>query len=101
GGRAGGGEAGPNDASTIDRTEPDDTGVTDAATKTCPSACRRGLYLSLYTDRIGQVTFDGPLDAYRHILGDPQKEQRVLDYVRAREINALTLYDLGDAAVDA
>src|SRR5262249_16658694 len=54
----------PNDA--LDASSNPKDAVSDAKAPGCPPACRRGLYLSLYTDRIGQVTFSGALDPYRN-----------------------------------
>jgi len=39
------------------------------------------MYLSLYTDHIGQITFSGATEEHRYILGDLPKEQNVLDFI--------------------
>src|SRR4051812_49426019 len=65
-------EAGPGDAEGKE-------GASDAATqRLCSSAdpegCYRGMYLSLWTDHIGQIQFGGATEAHRWILGDATKE---------------------------
>jgi hypothetical protein len=65
------------------------------------TGCYRGMYLSLYTDHIGKITFGGDTESYRHILGDAQKEQKVLDFIAANRIESAALYDLGTILQDA
>jgi hypothetical protein len=50
--------------------------------------------VSPYTDHIGQVTFTGDDLIYSQILGDPQKEQHLLDFIVAQQIDSLSLYNL-------
>lgn len=59
-----------------------------------PQACRRGLYLSLYADHSGKIVFDGETAQHLEILDDPAKQQSLLDFIEARGIDSLSLYDL-------
>ena len=52
------------------------------------------MYLSLWADHVGEVVFGGETEPYRHILGDATKEKTVLDFIAARRIESLSLYDL-------
>lgn len=52
------------------------------------------MYLSLWTDHIGQVTFGGETEPYRQILGDPKKEDALLAFLKKERIESLALYDL-------
>jgi hypothetical protein len=58
------------------------------------TGCYRGMYVSLYTEKLGQLTFGGETEAYRFILGEPQKEQKLLDFIEANRIEAISLYNL-------
>ena len=64
-----------------------------------PLGCYRGMYLSLWTDHIGQVTFEGETEPYRQILRDPKKEDAVLAFAQypganRRRSNARRLHGL-------
>lgn len=62
--------------------------------------CYRGMYLSLYTDHIGQITFSGATEEHRYILGDLPKEQKVLEFIGQHRIESIALYDLGEILTD-
>lgn len=66
-----------------------------------PLGCYRGMYLSLWTTHIGQVTFGGETEPYREILGDPTKEDVVLAFLKKERIESLALYDLFKILGDA
>jgi hypothetical protein len=81
------------------------TGDADATAKTnCTSehlaGCYRGMYLSLYSDGVGQIVFGGATEPYRRILGDTTKEANALAFIGAHRIESLSLYDLGDILAD-
>jgi hypothetical protein len=59
-----------------------------------PAGCYRGMYVSPYTDHIGQVTFAGEDLVYANILGDEAKEQKLFDFIAAQQIDSLSLYNL-------
>ncbi len=69
-------------------------------TSTDRSGCKRGMYVSPYTDHIGQVTFSGDDLVYAYLLGDDAKEQRLLDFVSAQGIDSLALYNLNVILAD-
>jgi hypothetical protein len=64
------------------------------------TGCYRGMYLSLYTDRVGQIVFGGATEPYKNILGDAAKEAKVLAFIGAHRIESLALYDLGAILAD-
>jgi hypothetical protein len=66
-----------------------------------PQGCRRGLYLSPYTDHSGQITFEGDTAQHLHILDDDAKQEQVLDFIAAQHIDSLSLYDLATVLGDA
>jgi hypothetical protein len=59
------------------------------------TGCYRGMYLSLHTDHTGQIVFGGETEQHRFILGDPAKEQLVLEFIDEHRIESLSLYDMG------
>lgn len=63
--------------------------------------CYRGMYLSLYADHIGQITFGGATEEHRYILGDLPKEQKVLDFIGQHRIESIALYDLNAILTDS
>jgi hypothetical protein len=65
-----------------------------------PEGCWRGLYLSPYTDHSGQVTFAGETEKHLYILDDAEKRELVLDFIEARNIDSLSLYDLATVLAD-
>jgi hypothetical protein len=70
----------------------------DAGERKCRSdqldACMRGMYMSPYTDHVGQITLEGETEHHRYILGDAAKEQRVFDFVIEHGITSVALYNL-------
>lgn len=56
---------------------------------------RRGMYVSLYDDGIGAITFGGDTEIHRFILGDAPKEDALLSFANEHAIRSLALYDLG------
>lgn len=66
-----------------------------------PSACPRGMYVSLWADHAGQNVFAGETAQHLHILGDAAKEAPVLDFIAAHGITSLSLYDLHVILSDA
>jgi hypothetical protein len=86
-------------ADGADSATPSLDGGSDAALKgNCsaahPTGCYRGMYLSLQSDRVGQIVFGGATEPYKNILGDPVKEAKVLAFIGAHRIESLALYDL-------
>lgn len=65
-----------------------------------PEGCLRGLYLSLDTDHVGQITFADEDLIYAHVLGDEAKEQHLLDFIGAQGITSLSLYNLNVILAD-
>ncbi|HVJ16545.1 MAG TPA: hypothetical protein VM686_13985, partial [Polyangiaceae bacterium] len=65
-----------------------------------PAGCYRGMYVSPYTDHIGQLTFAGDDLSYAFILGDDAKEQKLLDFAAAHGIDSLSLYNLHTILAD-
>jgi hypothetical protein len=72
------------------------TGVQQVCNSTDLSGCSRGMYVSLYTTVIGQITFSGGDAAiFSNILGNSTKEQYLLNFAAAENITSLSLYNLG------
>ncbi|MEO5970992.1 MAG: hypothetical protein ABIQ95_13770 [Bdellovibrionia bacterium] len=57
-----------------------------------PGDPKRGMYVSLWTD---EFTMPTEHKEYEFILGNDEKERRLLDFIVRHRIDALTLYNLG------
>lgn len=57
-----------------------------------PGDAKRGMYVSLWTDEVQNPAKN---DKYVHILGNPVKEDYLLNFIERNKIDAISLYNLG------